>query len=117
MVRTLAALAFIAGTGTAAVVIAQKKTVIRGDVMAADLLQQLTPRGISEVSCDDAPVEEKGATFICRVAATDGSRATVEYTMDRQGAITGKQLGDMSYDRGPAEAPVRPRDSNDDPWQ
>jgi hypothetical protein len=117
VVRTLAALAFIAATGVAAVVIAQKKTVIRGDVMAADLLKQLESRGINEMTCDDAPVEDKGAIFICRVAATDGSRATIEYTMDRKGAISGKQLGDMTYDRGPTETPERPpRDPSSDPW-
>lgn len=119
MVRTLAALGFIAAVGAGAVFIAQKKTVIRGSVMAADLLVQLKDRGITEVTCDDSTVDNHGAVFICRVAASDGSRATIEYTMNREGAINGKQLGDSSYDKGPdADAPPRERDRdpNADPW-
>ncbi len=112
MVRTLAALVFIAGVGAAAVYISQKQTVIRGSVMAADLLAQLKERGITEVACDDAPVDDNGAVFICRVAASDGSRATIEYTMNREGAINGKQLGDSTWDR-PRE---RHRDPDADPW-
>jgi hypothetical protein len=112
--RTLVAIAFIAGTGAAAVVIAQKKTVIRGDVMAADLHTQLEKHGITEVSCDDAPVEDHGAVFICRVAAKDGSRATIEYTMDRKGAFTAKQLGDTTRDHLPEGDPTA--DPNADPW-
>ena len=114
MVRTALALVFIAGTGGGAAFIAQKQTVIRGDVMAADLLKQLGSRGITEITCDDAPVDTKGAVFICRVAATDGSRATIEYTMDREGAINAKQLGDMTYDTAPSERP--PREPGADPW-
>lgn len=116
MVRTLASLVFIAGVGAGAVYFSQKKTVIKGSVMAADLLEQLASRGITEVSCDDSPVAPKGAVFICRVAHKDGSRATIEYTMDRKGAITGKQLGDSSYDREPDARPPRVRDPNADPW-
>jgi len=118
VVRTLATLVFIAGVGATAVFVAQKKTVIRGDVMAADLMKQLDGRGITEVSCDDAPVDNKGAIFVCRVAANDGSRATFEYTMNRDGAISAKQLGDSTYDRAPTEAPAHERshDPNADPW-
>ncbi|MFN0245719.1 MAG: hypothetical protein ACKV2T_02350 [Kofleriaceae bacterium] len=113
MPRTLVAIAFIAGTGAAAVVMAQKKTVIRGDVMAAELHTQLEKHGITDVSCEDAPVEDHGAVFLCRVAAKDGSRATIEYTMDRKGAFTAKQLGDTTQDH-PDEPEAR--DPNADPW-
>ncbi len=118
MVRTLAAIVFIAGVGGGAVYLSQKKTVIRGDVMAGELLEHQKAKGISEITCDDSPVDAKGAVFICRVAATDGSRATIEYTMDREGNTVGKQLGDTSFDRGPAEAPERERtrDPGGDPW-
>lgn len=121
MVRTTLALAFIGAVGAGAVYLSQKKTVIKGSVMAADLLAQLKDRGITEVTCDDSLANPKGAVFICRVAGSDGSRATVEYTMNRDGAINGKQLGDSSYDRGPsedAEAPPRERkqDPSADPW-
>lgn len=117
MVRTLAAIVFIAGVGGGAAYLFQKKTVIRGDVMAAELLEHLRSKGIDEITCDDSPVTDKGAVFICRVAATDGSRATIEYTMDRDGNTAGKQLGDTSYDRGPTEAPrERKRDPDGDPW-
>jgi hypothetical protein len=119
VVRTVAALAFIAAVGGGAVYLSQKKTVMKGTVVAADLLVQLKPHGITDVTCDDAVANPKGALFICRVAATDGSRATFEISMNRDGNYEPpKQLGDSSYDRGPDEAPPRERkqDPSADPW-
>lgn len=109
---------FIAGVGAGAAYFAQRQTVIRGSVMAGDLHAQLESRGITDVTCDDAPVTNTGAVFICRVAASDGSRATIEATMDREGAISAKQLGDTTHDHIPAEAPPRERhrDPSADPW-
>jgi hypothetical protein len=117
VVRTLATLVFIAGVGGGAVYLSQKKTVIKGSVIAADLQKQLESRGITQVDCDDAIADKKGAVILCRVAASDGSRATFEYTMNREGSISGKQLGESSYDRGPtAPAAPRTKDPSADPW-
>lgn len=115
MVRTLATLVFIAGVGGGAAYFSQRKTVIKGSVMAADLLEQLKERGITEMTCDDAPIEKHGAVIRCRVAANDGSRATIEYTMSRDGAINGTQVPDAT-DAAPTETPRPPRDPNADPW-
>jgi len=115
VVGTLASVVFIVGVGAGAIYMSQKSTVIRGSVMAADILEKAASKGISEVTCDDAPITQKGAVMICRIAGTDGSRATIEYTLDRDGVPSARQLGDSTIDRAPEGAPAE-RDSNADPW-
>src|SRR5690606_21431373 len=64
--RTLAALAFIAGVGGVASYLAQRPTIADGGVMAADLLAQLRARNITAVACDrEIPIGPRGAVFQC----------------------------------------------------
>ncbi len=114
MVGTLASVVFIVGVGAGAVYMSRKDTVIRGSVMAAEILEKAASKGVTEVTCDDAPITKTGAVMICRIAGNDGSRATIEYTLDREGAPSARQLGESTFDR-PEGAPAE-RDSNADPW-
>jgi hypothetical protein len=110
MVKTMAILAFIGATGAGAVALAMKKTVIDGKVMAADLLAQLDEKGITDVTCDpEIPVGAAGATFKCKIAASDGSTASIEYTMNRAGGLSAKVLDGT----GPTQERVP---SSSDPW-
>jgi len=108
--RTLAALAFIAGVGGVASYLAQRPTIADGGVMAADLLAQLRARNITAVACDrEIPIGPRGAVFQCTATASDGSRAKIEYTMGRDGSLAGKILD--------ASGPSQPRSpASGDPW-
>ena len=110
MVKTAAILAFIGAAGAGATALAMKKTVIDGKVMAADLMQQLEKKGITDVTCDpEIPIGAAGATFTCKVAASDGSTASIEYTMNRAGALSAKLLDGS----GPTKERVP---TSSDPW-
>ncbi len=108
--RTLATLVFIAVCGAAAVHLFQRPTVAAGPVMAADLLGQLRARGITQVTCDDRiPIGVAGATFHCRVAATDGSTAQIRYRMGRDGQLSGEVVEGTGATAGRVPA-------SSDPW-
>ncbi len=110
MVKTAAILAFIGAAGAGAAALALKKTVIDGQVMAADLLGQLDKKGITEVTCDpEIPIGNDGATFTCTVGASDGSTANIEYTMNRAGGLSAKLLDS----NGPTREQVP---ATSDPW-
>jgi hypothetical protein len=94
---SLAALLFIGAAAAAGVYVGTKPTVIKGDVMAADLLEQFKARGVAKITCDDRiPVTPTGAVFKCRVNGSDGSTAHVEYTMNRAGALSANLLDSTS---------------------
>jgi Domain of unknown function (DUF4333) len=110
MVKTVAILAFIGAAGAGATALAMKKTVIDGKVMAADLMKQLEKKGITDVTCaPEIPIGAAGATFTCKVAASDGSTANIEYTMNRAGALSAKLLESA----GPTHQQVP---ATSDPW-
>jgi len=112
MANSAVALLFIAAAAAGAVGLSQKKTTISGKVMAADLMGQLSKKGITEVTCDDEiPVGVAGATFHCNIAGNDGSTAKIEYKLDRKQGLSGKVI-DSS---GPTEAHERVPTSSD-PW-
>ncbi len=93
MVRTALAIAFIASAAITGIVVACRPTVIRGEVMAADLLGQLKDKNsnVAAVTCDpEIPLGRDGAVFTCTTTRTDGSSARAEYTMSRSGALTYK---------------------------
>ncbi len=114
MGNTVAILAFIGAAGTAAVVLSPKRTVIDGEVMAGDLVKQLSKQGITDVTCDrEIPVSLVGAVFQCKVSGNDGSTARVEYTIDRHQQLSGKVLDGT----GPTRQEVRDRvPASSDPW-
>jgi hypothetical protein len=104
--RTLAALVFIAGVAAGAVYLSQRPTIASGNVMAADLMEQLAGKGITSMNCDDEiPIGATGAVFRCSVAASDGSTARIEYKMNREGGYSGSVVG------SPPRVPT-----SGDPW-
>lgn len=101
VIRSAVAVGFIVVVGGAAVAIAQRPTRLRGEVIAADLLEHLRDKGIVEMKCQDTLIHPSGASFVCRVQGSDGSSATVRYRMDRRGSISGEQVDetDLPEDR------------------
>ena len=93
MVRSVAVLAFIGLAAAFGIYVAMQKTVIKGEVMAGNLLEQFREKGVSKIVCDERiPVGASGAKFTCEVQGDDGSTAHVEYTMDRAGNLSGNVL-------------------------
>ncbi len=114
MVKTVAILAFIGAAGAGAFLLSQKATVIDGKVMAADLMKQLESKGITDMRCDrEIPVTNAGAVFQCKVSASDGSTAQIEYTIDRKQQLSGKVVDGT----GPTRDEVGERvPASSDPW-
>jgi len=105
---SLATLAFIGAAAGAAGYLAQRDTVVDGRVMAADLMERLANKQISGMECDRRiPITTSGAVFRCAVSGTDGSSATVEYTMNRAGSLSGKLI-DSSGPTGRTASPEAP---------
>jgi hypothetical protein len=93
VVRSFAALVFIGAAAAAGIYAGTKQTVISGDVMAANMLEQVKEKGVSKITCDEKiPVTTKGAIFKCHFHGNDGSTAQFEYTMDRAGALSANLL-------------------------
>lgn len=93
MLPSLAALLFIGAAAAAGVYVGTQKTVIKGEVMAGQMLDQVKEKGITKITCDDRiPVGPAGAVFTCRFHGNDGSTARFEYTMDRSGALSASLL-------------------------
>lgn len=110
MVRTFAVLAFIAGVGGAAVYVANRPTVARGDVLAADLMES-NAKILKSLDCDpEIPVGVDGARFWCRAQFRIGAVKRLEFKMDRAGGI--KQIGEE--DGAPSDTPARVDQA--DPW-
>jgi hypothetical protein len=87
-VKTVATIVFIAACAAAALYFAQRKTVLRGDVIEADLMKMLEGRGITKLECDNRiPIGPRGATFHCRVEQQGGG-SRVRFRMDRAGRIS-----------------------------
>lgn len=112
--RTAATLMFVAAAAGGALYLAGRPTVASGEVMAADMMKMLSSHGITDVHCDkDIPIGKTGAVFTCDVAASDGSTAKIEYTMDREGRLSAKSLAST----GPTQDDRAPRvPSTGDPW-
>src|SRR5215510_2158458 len=84
--RSLAVIVFIAIVGATGIYFANRPTVARGRVIAADLLQ--ASPALRSLECDDAvPIGVAGATFSCRYETKDGERGLVELNYNREGQI------------------------------
>lgn len=117
--KTLAVLLFIAGVAALAIHLVQRTTVADGRVMEADLLAQLREHGVTGMSCDrEIPIGKQGAVFTCVATLESGATQTVEYRMDRAGALTAA----LKAETAPGEpAPPGRRDAeripaSGDPW-
>jgi hypothetical protein len=112
-VRSLAIVVFIAAVAAAAGYAAQRHTVARGEVMAADLLA--ANRGVlTGLSCDpEIPVGVAGAQFWCDAVFARGGTRRLHFELARNGQI--KQIGeDPHEDTG---VPPATRIDKSDPWQ
>jgi hypothetical protein len=112
-VRSLAVVVFIAIVASVAAFAAQRKTVARGEVMAADLLKS-NAGVLTGMSCDpEIPIGVDGAQFWCDAVFTRGGTRRLHFELARTGQI--KQIGeDPRKDTG---APPAMRIDKSDPWQ
>ena len=82
MVRSFAALVFIGAVGAVGIVVATRPTIIRGDVIAAELRK----KGMDNVECDpEIPLTATGADFHCAFTDQAGFRNRVHFKMNRSG--------------------------------
>ncbi len=105
--RSFAVLAFIALVAGAALYVAQRPTVARGDVLAADLLAS-NPNVLRTIECDpEVPLGVAGAKFWCKAQFKLGAVKRLEFELDRKGRI--QQIGE--------QAVVEQRIDPSDPWR
>jgi hypothetical protein len=87
-VRTLAALAFIAGVAALAIGLAGRPTVADGEVLAAEVLGIFADKGVTGVTCDPAvPIGHDGAAFGCTVTLRGGERRRAACRLSRTGEL------------------------------
>jgi hypothetical protein len=86
VLRSLAVLAFIGLVAAGALWAAQKKTIAKGSVLAADILaaNQAT---VKTLTCEDAEIGVEGAHFWCDAEFKNGLVERLELTMDRSGTF------------------------------
>jgi len=109
-VRSLAAVGFIGAVAVLGVGLARRPTIADGEVMAADLLAQLRPHGVTAMACDPRiPIDRRGAVFRCSATLEGGEIQRIEYTMDRTGQLTSRLAPATGGQRRQIPAPA-------DPW-
>lgn len=91
--RTVAVILFIAVAAAAALYCAQRPTVARGSVLAAELV---TANPLLErLDCDDkVPIGVAGATFGCKAIFKNGDEASYTFGLDRAGRINVVERGE-----------------------
>ena len=105
--RSLSVFLFVAAIGAVAAFCATKKTVARGDALAAELMD--TNALIKSMECDkEVPIGVDGAKFGCKVTFKDGDTADYKFKLDREGSIIATDHGDTTSH--PHEK------KTDDPW-
>lgn len=106
--RTLVALAFIAGVAALAVALARRPTIAAGSVLADEVLALYAGKGVTEVACDDAvPIGVDGARFGCTVTLTSGATQRIACTLGRDGQLVAKPIA------APEPRQIAP---SGDPW-
>lgn len=86
MLRSLGVIVFITIVGATGIYFANRPTVARGDVMAADLMK--SSNQVKSIDCDkQIPIGHGGATFSCQVELKDGRTGGLKFVMDRAGSI------------------------------
>jgi hypothetical protein len=87
MLRSLAVIAFIGAVGAAAIYAAQRKTIARGDVIGAELLDTNREK-LRALRCDpEIPIGVDGATFACRAEFKTGEVERLQFKLQRDGSI------------------------------
>jgi hypothetical protein len=112
--RSFAVLAFIAIVASAGLYVAQRPTLARGDVIAAELLKS-NDKVLRALDCDpEVPLGIDGATFWCRAEFRLGAVKRLHFSLDRSGRI--KQVGEKDAEPTAPTAPPAPIDPSD-PWR
>jgi hypothetical protein len=107
LLRTLGVISFIAIAGGAGIYFAQRPTIARGEVIAAELAR--SNESVASMTCDkEIPIGVAGATFYCGVHFKNGSMTRMKFIYDRNGMITQAPFDD------PSDAP--PIKKTSDPW-
>jgi len=84
--RSVAVLLFIVAVAGIAAFCAQKRTVARGEALAAELMD--ANKSIKTIHCDDkVPIGVDGAKFGCKVSFEKGDVGDYRFKIDREGAI------------------------------
>ena len=108
--RTLAALAFIAGVAAVAVGLARAPTVGDGRVIAAELLEDARKDGVVAMECDPViPIGMRGAAFTCVATLSAGATQVVDYTLKPDGQYEAKPHPVTREPRARKPAPGDPR--------
>ena len=111
LMRSLGVILFIAMVGAVALYFAQRPTVARGEVVAAELLESAKKANptLKALECDPKiPIGNSGATFECDVEFRNGDRVHAKFNWDREGHIN--EVG-----RGKAQH-TPPIKKTSDPW-
>jgi hypothetical protein len=87
LLRSVGVVVFIAIVAATAVYFAQRPTVARGEVLAADLVKS-NPT-VKSLECDQrVPIGMTGAKFNCDAEFKNGDRARYVFALDRNGTIS-----------------------------
>jgi len=87
MLRSVGVIVFIGIVGATAVYFANRPTVARGEVLAADLVQ--TNPLVKALDCDQTvPIGLSGGKFKCDAEFKNGDRQSFTFAIDRAGQIT-----------------------------
>ncbi len=92
MLRSLGVIVFITIVGATGVYLANKPTVARGEVLAADLVKS-NPL-VKALACDKAvPIGMAGGRFKCQAEFKNGDTSHYVFAIDRAGTITVVEQG------------------------
>ena len=92
MARSVAVIVFIAIVAATGIYFANRPTVARGEVLAADLVK--TNPLVKALECDEnVPIGLAGAKFKCAAEFKNGDRADFVFAIDRAGQITVVETG------------------------
>ena len=95
MLRSLGVLLFIGIVGATGVYFANRPTIARGDVLAADLLH--TNPLVKALDCDEkVPLGMTGGRFKCHAEFKNGDSVHFVFAIDRNGIITVAEQGEKS---------------------
>jgi len=87
VLRSLAVLLFIGVVAAGALYAAQKKTIAKGSVLAADIVEA-NKATVRTMECDDnVEIGVNGAAFSCRAEFVNGLVERLQLTMDRAGTF------------------------------
>jgi len=91
VLRSLGVLLFIGIVGATGVYFANRPTIAKGDVVAADL--QSGNKELKSLQCDkQVPIGMTGATLLCDYEFHDGRSGRVKVNLDRAGIWTAEDV-------------------------